>query len=79
LAEQPIPSITTGVDDIASGLEYAVRQAIVSGIFARPKSRAVSKELWWTPPRIIAFSMAAGIILVLSGMAVGAFLVKMLR
>jgi hypothetical protein len=30
LAEQPIPSVTTGVDDLASGLENAVREAIVS-------------------------------------------------
>jgi hypothetical protein len=30
LAEQPIPSITTGVDNLASGLEDAVREAIVS-------------------------------------------------
>jgi transposase len=30
LAEQPIPSVTAGVDDLASGLENAVREAIVS-------------------------------------------------
>jgi hypothetical protein len=37
------------------------------------------KELWWTPPRMIAFALAAGIIIVLLGMGVGAFLVKMLH
>jgi hypothetical protein len=30
LSEQPIPSLTTGFDDLASGLENAVREAIVS-------------------------------------------------
>jgi hypothetical protein len=37
------------------------------------------KELWWTPPRMIAFALAAGIIIVLLGVGVGAFLVKMLH
>jgi hypothetical protein len=32
----------------------------------------------WTAPRMTAFALAAGIIIVLSGMGVGAFLVKML-
>ena len=35
------------------------------------------KELWWTPPRMIAFALAAGIIIGLLGMGVGAFFVKM--
>jgi hypothetical protein len=34
------------------------------------------KELWWTPPRMIAFALAAGIIIVLLGMSVGAFFSK---
>jgi hypothetical protein len=37
------------------------------------------RELWWTPPRVIAFAMAAGMTIVLLGMGFGAFLVKMLR
>jgi hypothetical protein len=37
------------------------------------------KELWWTPPRMIAFALAAGIIIVLLGMSVGAFFFKMLH
>jgi len=32
------------------------------------------KELWWTPPRMIAFAMAAGILIVLLGMGVGALI-----
>jgi hypothetical protein len=31
-------------------------------------------ELWWTPPRMIGFAIAAGIIIVLLGMDVGALL-----
>ena len=34
------------------------------------------KELWWTPPRVVAFAITAGIIIVPLGMAVGTFLVK---
>ena len=45
---------------------------------ARPKSIA-SQELWCTPPRMIAFALAAGIIIVLLGMSVGAFFFKMLH
>ena len=30
LAEQPIPGVTAGVDDLVSGLEEAMREAIVS-------------------------------------------------
>ena len=30
LAEQPTPSVTAGVDDLASGLKNAVRETIVS-------------------------------------------------
>ena len=30
LAEQPIPGVTAGVDDLVGGLEDAVREAIVS-------------------------------------------------
>jgi len=30
LAEQPIPGVTTGVDDLAGGVENAVREPIVS-------------------------------------------------
>lgn len=29
------------------------------------------KELWWTPPRIIGFGLAAGILIFLLGMAFG--------
>jgi hypothetical protein len=36
------------------------------------------KELWWTPPRMIAFGLAAGILIVLLGMGVGVLL-HMLR
>jgi hypothetical protein len=32
------------------------------------------KELWWTPPRMIAFAMAAGVLIVLFGMGVGVLL-----
>lgn len=37
------------------------------------------RELWWTPPRVIAFATAAGMTIVLLGMGFGALLVKMLR
>jgi hypothetical protein len=36
LAEQPIPGVTAAVDDLVSGLENAVREAIVSEM--QPKS-----------------------------------------
>jgi hypothetical protein len=39
LAEQPIPGITTGVDDLASSLEHAVRQAIISEMQPQPLDR----------------------------------------
>jgi hypothetical protein len=32
------------------------------------------KELWWTPSRMIAFAMAAGVLIVLFGMGVGVLL-----
>jgi len=35
------------------------------------------KELWWTPLRIIAFGMAAGILSVLLGMGAGALVVTL--
>jgi hypothetical protein len=50
-----------------------------NSLCARPKIESRLKELWWTPPRMIAFALAAGIIIVLLGMGVGAFLVKMLH
>jgi hypothetical protein len=37
------------------------------------------KELWWTPPRMIVFALAAGILIVLIGMGFGTFLIKLLR
>ena len=37
------------------------------------------QELWWTPPRILAFAMAAGIIIVLLGMGFGTVLIRLLR
>ena len=35
------------------------------------------KDLWWTPPRMIAFAMAAGVLIVLFGMGVGVLLHRM--
>jgi hypothetical protein len=34
------------------------------------------KELWWTPPRIIGFGLAAGILIVLLGMAFGLLVIS---
>jgi hypothetical protein len=31
------------------------------------------RELWWTPPRVIAYAIAAGMTIVLLGMGFGAF------
>jgi hypothetical protein len=50
--------------------EFAFREAEI-------KSRI--KELWWTPPRIIAFALAADTIIVLLEMGVGTVLIKLLR
>ena len=39
LSEQPIPSVTTGVDDLARSLENAVRERIVSEMQPEPLDR----------------------------------------
>jgi len=39
LAEQPIPSVTTAVEDLPSALENAVREAIVSKMQPQPLDR----------------------------------------
>jgi hypothetical protein len=39
LAEQPIPSVTTGIDNLAASLEDAVRGAIVSEMEPEPLDR----------------------------------------
>jgi hypothetical protein len=44
LAEHPIPGVAAAVDDLASGLENAVREAIVSEMQPEPLDRLSSGE-----------------------------------
>jgi hypothetical protein len=45
LAEQPIPSVTAGVDDLASGLKNAVRETIVSEMDPYSEARPSARNL----------------------------------